>query len=400
MAIEPEQRCEAHVLATAAGDPENPGTWSGIPFLVTRALRELGIDISTVDGSFGAAERWMNLASGTRHLRGSKRAYGTLHPKTISATGSMSDDFRRLRTAKIEREIRNRTITHGVCFSSSRLTFPSDVHNVTLVEDMTISQVRKWRDHYRAWSAYSDEYLIQRAERQAQQQRAASLVAFLSSWAAEAAIRDYGLDRRRVAVIGVGTRFTPYSGERDWSVPRYLFVGFDWTRKHGDQVVDAFTKLRERHPTAELHLVGGHPQIDVPGVTGHGVLSLADPAAAERLRQLYVSSTCFVLPSSLEPSAVSYAEACSQGLPSIGTVHGGSEEIFGDAGIAIDPTVDGALLSAMERMADPATARAMGATAQRRAPMLTWDAVARRLALASGWWSGDAAPLTRVTPSD
>ena len=39
---------------------------------------------------------------------------------------------------------------------------------------------------------------------------------------------------------------------RDWSTPRYLFVGLDWERKNGQLVLDAFAQVRVQHPDAEL----------------------------------------------------------------------------------------------------------------------------------------------------
>ena len=53
--------------------------------------------------------------------------------------------------------------------------------------------------------------------------------------------------------------------EKDWSVPRFLFVGVDWERKRGAAVVEAFAAVRERHPNATLDLVGDHPDLDAPG---------------------------------------------------------------------------------------------------------------------------------------
>ena len=54
---------------------------------------------------------------------------------------------------------------------------------------------------------------------------------------------------------------------RDWSRPRFLFVGVDWRRKNGAAVLDAFEEVRRVVPAASLDLVGNHPEIDAPGVT-------------------------------------------------------------------------------------------------------------------------------------
>ena len=150
---------------------------------------------------------------------------------------------------------------------------------------------------------------------------------------------DYGIAREKVHVVGIGRNHdVPVPEQRDWETPRFLFVGFDWTRKNGPMMVDAFAEVRREHPAAELHVVGGHPPLDAPGVTGHGLMSLGNPHDTEILGQLYRRATCFVLVSLHEPSATAYAEAAGAGLPSIGTTNGGSATIIGPGGVLVDPT--------------------------------------------------------------
>ena len=81
---------------------------------------------------------------------------------------------------------------------------------------------------------------------------------------------------------------------------------------------------------------------------------------SERLEQLFAQATCFVLPSHSEASAIAYVEAAAAGLPSIGTVAGGSDYLIGDGGLVVDPGDDDALLDAMLWLADPAVAARRG----------------------------------------
>ena len=156
----------------------------------------------------------------------------------------------------------------------------------------------------------------------------------------------------------------------------------DWPRKNGDAVVRAFAKVRETLPGARLDLVGGHPAIDAPGVTGHGVLRMSDPDQHAQLERLFAEATCFVMPSLSEASAIAYVEAAAAGLPSIGTTAGGSDYLIGDGGVCVDPHDPAALLTAMLELADPETAERTGAAAKRRSAMFTWPEVARRLVAA------------------
>jgi glycosyltransferase involved in cell wall biosynthesis len=198
-------------------------------------------------------------------------------------------------------------------------------------------------------------------------------------WAARSIVDDYGIDPRKVHAIGLGRNHTVSVVDRHWSTPRFLFIGTNWFAKNGDAVLSAFLRLRSRIPAAELHLVGTHPSVEADGVTGHGVLRLDHPSERRRLEQLFAVSTCFVLPSRYEASAIAYLEAGAAGLPCIGTSVGGSSEFIGDAGLLVDPADEAGLFAAMVDLADPATAARLGQLALRRAPLFTWRAVAERL---------------------
>jgi glycosyltransferase involved in cell wall biosynthesis len=193
--------------------------------------------------------------------------------------------------------------------------------------------------------------------------------------------------------MGIGANHLPPARERDWSVPRLLWVGVDWERKRGDAVVRAFAALRSEHPEATLDLVGRHPRVDVPGVREHGFLRLGDREGAARLDALFGAATCFVMPSRVEPVGIVYAEALQAGVPSIGTTQGGSPLVIGDAGETVDPDDEPGLLAALRRVSDPERAPELGARALARAPLFRWRAVAERYLRALGHEVWDDRPL-------
>jgi glycosyltransferase involved in cell wall biosynthesis len=199
-----------------------------------------------------------------------------------------------------------------------------------------------------------------------------------SSWAATSLIGDYGVHPSRVEIVGIGhQKVFGTASERDWSRPRYLFVGIDWQRKNGAAVVNAFRRVRELIPEATLHLVGDAPEFNERGIVNYGLLSKSDPVGQDILRRLYLSATCFVLPSRFEPAGIAYLEAGSAGLPVICTTEGGASELLRDGSIAIDPTDVQALTQAMLLLADPAVARKIGNMASTVAQGSTWQHVAR-----------------------
>jgi glycosyltransferase involved in cell wall biosynthesis len=224
--------------------------------------------------------------------------------------------------------------------------------------------------------------------------RMAAACCVATHWVKNSIVSDYGIDPARVHVVGLGANHVvdpPPS--RDWSVPRFLFVGADWKRKNGDAVLKAFARVRERHPDARLDVVGGHPAIDLPGVTGHGSLSIANEEDRGRISRLYVQSTAYVMPSLHEPAGSVYVEAASAGIASIGGTNGGSATAIGSGGILVDPTDDGAITAAMLKLSDPGTAARLGALAHEHARSHTWRKVAERLVRALAIPGVDASGL-------
>jgi glycosyltransferase involved in cell wall biosynthesis len=184
----------------------------------------------------------------------------------------------------------------------------------------------------------------------------------------------------KVHVVGLGANHA-VTGDlgRDWSRPRFLFIGWDWERKNGPMLLTAFARVRERFPDATLDLVGRHPRVDQEGVFAHGARPLNDHAERAYVENLYRTATAFVLPSVHEPSGTVHIEAASAGIASIGTTNGGAATCIGDAGFLVDPSEPERLVEAMCELAIPETAKALGERAARRAKLFTWRKVAERL---------------------
>jgi glycogen(starch) synthase len=182
-------------------------------------------------------------------------------------------------------------------------------------------------------------------------------------------------------VVGMGhrPRRVMMSVSRDWSNPRFLFVGVDWRRKNGSQVVRAFREVRATFPKATLDVVGRHPRIDEDGVTGHGFLARDDRASQELLDALFARATAFVLPSRFDPSPIAYLEAASAGLPVVATTEGGAGELLGPAAISVHPDDLNGLVLALTKLGDPHVSAKMGEVAAQRAASSSWADVAGRI---------------------
>lgn len=362
----------------SAGDPEDAQAYSGIPASLLAALREVGVRVHPLPTDPGP---WAGraLVGGLGLLR-ARRLGDLRRPRALLARERMDVTFgaafTRLRNRRVRRSLR-RLDLDGVIQYGSESTLPPHLRYV-IYEDSTVLQARE--SYPWAHMEISDRTFAQAMARERTCYETARACCAMSHWAARSIVGDYGQPEGKVKVVGLGVTQRPRPiRNRGWTIPRFLFVGFDWVRKNGDLVVMAFAAVREQFPDAELHLVGGHPPIAVPGVFGHGRLGLDSSADRARLAMLFERATCLVLPSLHEPAGIVYAEAGASGIASIGTTNGGAETIIGDGGRLVDPGSGSGLVDAMLELARPEVAASLGARALERSKLFTWRKVAERL---------------------
>jgi glycosyltransferase involved in cell wall biosynthesis len=197
-----------------------------------------------------------------------------------------------------------------------------------------------------------------------------------SRWVADSLVRDYGVSAERIEVIppGIDTAlWTP--GDHGSGTVRVLFVGGDFNRKGGDDLLAAMAALPHRN--IELHLVTQSAIRRQPGVTVYEGLT---PNSAE-LRDLYRTSEVFVPTSRSETFGIAAIEAGAAGLPLVLSTVGDLAELVldGVTGFSVRPNnrrrLDGRLGSPDRRCRSspsfrprrPASSRAgFRCTAQRR----------------------------------
>jgi glycosyltransferase involved in cell wall biosynthesis len=362
------------------GAAADPGSWSGIPAGLMRGLPEAGADEPVlIDPSPGPrAEATLRVALAPLYPPDQLR-----HPGRSLLLAPMGPEFVVVRSRVLARRLREAPALDALVIVNNLCVPPDGVPLVTY-EDMTVPLAL--RSGYALWRALPKRAVRARRRTQAELYRRAVACCAVTGFARDSIERDYGVDAAKVSVIGVGRNHESVVLERDWSRPRFLFVGREWERKQGDRVLAAFAQVRERMPAARLDLAGDHPAVDAPGVTGHG--QLAGPAVAA----LFAQATCLVMPSLVEPAGIVYAEAGAAGTPSIGTSVGGAPEMIGDGGVVVDPHDQQALERAMLELTDPDLAQRLGAAASRHSEQFTWRATAERLLAALGQGGGATAP--------
>lgn len=212
---------------------------------------------------------------------------------------------------------------------------------------------------------------IERAE--ARWLRGARRVLFTSEWATQRATRAYGLDPGRVGSVGIFGELEPpaavtYAGE-----PSFAFVSTDFAAKGGPVVLQAFGRVREAHPEAQLTIVGAPPpgSADEPGVRYAGFLRKEDPAELAQFRAVLAGARAVVHPTRSDIAPLLLVEAAMFGCPAIASRGFAIPELVadGESGLLLEAPGDpAAVAAAMTWMLDnPAAYAGMREAAWRRA---------------------------------
>ncbi len=258
-----------------------------------------------------------------------------------------------------------------------------DVPLVTY-EDSTLAGAMAKVDLYAHLKRASARDLRAQMTRSRKAYDAATLQCFCSTWAAESAVSEYQLNQNQVQVVGVGRNYDLVRCNHDWSRPAFVWIGREWVRKGGPQLLAAFEALRSRYPEAELKLIGSYPAHLGSGVTGLGEPSLGSSEAVEVIGEALAWATCLAVPSLHEPAGSVFSEAGSVGIGSIGGASGGSASIIGAGGLTVQAEDVGALEAAMLAFAVPSQAMEFGRLAYLQSNEMTWSKVAQRLLTACG----------------
>ncbi len=368
------------IAVSSDPDPADPSSSSGLPSSTLKGLAEFvgnAVPIARAPGT--AAARAAIVAGAALGVRPADFKDPRAARARLWTVGRASLPMSLARERVTRKRLAAAGAIDGLIQYGGEYRAPAGVPMVTY-QDSTLIQAQRAYD----WShlqGLSDRDLQRLLAEQREAYTSATACCVISHWVAQSLVGDYGIPEEKIHVVGLGANHVidaSWSG-RDWSPPRFLFVGVDWERKNGPMLLRAFGRLRDEVPDATLDLVGGHPRVDQPGVCGHGPLRLSDPADREKLAGLYQSATAFVMPSLHEPGGTVHTEAAAAGIPSIGSSSGGAATAIGDAGFVVDPGSEEDLLDAMRKLADPAVAQALGERGIERAGLFTWRKVAERL---------------------
>jgi glycosyltransferase involved in cell wall biosynthesis len=195
--------------------------------------------------------------------------------------------------------------------------------------------------------------------------RAARAFAPWSRWAADSLVRDYNVPQESVHVIRPGvdlTIFRPRVGARRTGPVRILFVGGDFERKGGRDLLDALAGISE---PVELHAVTKSDIGAIPAPVSCHVYRDLEPQTS-RLIELFRDADLFVLPTRAECYGLVIPEAMACGLPVISSPIGAIPELVHDGitGYLVRPRSTVALRDAIQALVhNPDLRMEMGAAA-------------------------------------
>jgi len=193
-------------------------------------------------------------------------------------------------------------------------------------------------------------------------------------------IEQYQCDPYKVSCVYAGSNITHRDDplENDaYHNKNILFVGIDWERKGGPELLEAFHQVLAVHPDAHLTIVGCNPVVTLPNCHVMGRLSL------DELHHHYRQASIFCLPTKLEPFGIVFIEALSYRLPIVATCIGAIPDFVrdGENGYLVEPGATQNLAEALIKLLDdPEKCRRFGnagyKTAQER---YTWENVGLRM---------------------
>jgi glycosyltransferase involved in cell wall biosynthesis len=190
---------------------------------------------------------------------------------------------------------------------------------------------------------------------------------------------------------GVNVDDFPEPGpNKDYENHEILFVGVDFERKGGNELLAAFRIVRQTLTDARLHIVGPHRRpagAHQEGITFHGNLSKGIRQQRDRLYRLYEQASVFVLPSKYEPFGLAPLEAMLFQVPCVVTNGWALREFVapGINGALVDKgSVDSLAAALLRLLRSPQELSVMGKNA--RAMVLlnhTWPNVVSKMRTAA-----------------
>ncbi len=212
--------------------------------------------------------------------------------------------------------------------------------------------------------------------------RNARAIFTMSNHVTRSLIEHYAIPAARIQLVGIGSNLPipdlSILEDGRFSSKNILFVGLDWERKGGPQLVQACKEVLKTHPDARLTVIGCAPAIDIPQVEVLGKLPLAEVGAH------YRNAAVFCLPTRNEPFGVVFLEAAAYRLPVVATDLGALPDLIdnGVNGYLVAPDDISALAARLTQLlSSPEMCKQFGTAGHdRMLENYTWARAGERIA--------------------
>lgn len=170
-----------------------------------------------------------------------------------------------------------------------------------------------------------------------------SLAVYSSDWAAETAIKIYGISPNKVKVVPWGANIEcdrtiddiqNIVESRPLNPCKLLFFGTQWQRKGGDIALAVAKELNKIGVPAELTIVGCESSVTSESIPNFvkflGFIDKSTEEGEQKINQLLAESHFLILPSRAETYGHVFCEANSFGVPCLATNIAGIPTIIKD----------------------------------------------------------------------
>jgi len=145
----------------------------------------------------------------------------------------------------------------------------------------------------------------------------------MSDYLKSSFVNDFMIKENKVKTIGAGINLDiiPQPQLKDYDRKILVFIGADFYRKGGVNLLRAFKSVRRVYSNATLNIIGPK-NLEIPseysaGVFYHGFLSRSNSYQKQKFEKIMNESTVFVMPSLYEPFGIAPLEAMVYEIPCI-----------------------------------------------------------------------------------
>lgn len=349
--------------------------WSGTPYGMFSGLRDAGVDV-------------VALSPGHRSPTTiPRRVLHRFLPGRFPAKAVRSDLDARVTAASLSRRATASGVDAVLSYTSLPAPYYSARAPLFIWTDATVPLLL---DYYEEFSGFTARQQREARRLEERALRTARHSFFSSAWAADSAVREYGLPAEKVSVVEYGANLweRPDAGprRRTTAAARGLIVASEWQRKGVPVAVDAVAAARASGLEVELSIVGvpAPAGVTLPAwVTHHSWKSKGDDRQVAELDEIFRSADFFLLPSEAECTAMVLAEAAAYALPSIVSDTGGMAAVVrhGETGLIVGERDAAGFAEAIRALVvdEDHRLRLAGNARARYEEVLNWPVACRRV---------------------